>query len=208
MVIQKENSAAYNQYLLLCAMAFNYELEKRTDEEIVGLVSQDKELFAILIFRYKEKLMRYVRRIGGGTTESVEDVVQNIFIKSYVNINSFRQGQRFSSWLYGIAHNECIDYWRRNKKHTNISLDENVELAAVLSSGENIEEDLFKKEEREEICRILDQLPIKFKEVLVLRYLEDKDYQEISDILKKPVSTVGTLIYRAKSHLRKFVKNT
>lgn len=189
-------------------MNSDYELENRTDEEIVELVSQDKEFFAILIYRYKEKLMRYVRRIGGGTTEAVEDVVQNIFIKAYVNINSFRRGQRFSSWLYGIAHNECIDYWRRNKKHTNISLDENVELAAVLSSGENIEEDLFKKEERIEMCQVLDRLPVKFKEVLVLRYLEDRDYQEISDILKKPVSTVGTLIYRAKSHLKKLVKNT
>ena len=189
-------------------MNSDYELENRTDEEIVELVSQDKEFFAILIYRYKEKLMRYVRRIGGGTTEAFEDVVQNIFIKAYVNINSFRRGQRFSSWLYGIAHNECIDYWRRNKKHTNISLDENVELAAVLSSGENIEEDLFKKEERIEMCQVLDRLPVKFKEVLVLRYLEDRDYQEISDILKKPVSTVGTLIYRAKSHLKKLVKNT
>lgn len=189
-------------------MSFDYELENRTDEEIVELVPRDKEFFGVLIHRYKEKMMRYVRRIGGGTTESVEDVVQNIFIKAYVNIESFRTGQRFSSWLYGIAHNECIDYWRRNKKHTNISLDENVELAAVLSSGENIEEDLFKKEEQQEVRKILDQLPVKFKEVLVLRYLEDKDYQEIGDILKKPVSTVGTLIYRAKSHLKKLVKNT
>lgn len=183
-------------------------LDETTDEEIVELVPRHKEYFSVLIHRYEGKLTRYVRRIGGGTKEAVEDVVQNIFIKVYVNINSFRKGQKFSSWLYGIAHNECIDYWRKNKKHANISLDENTELASVLATDENIEEDLFRKEEQEHMRKILDQLPLKFREVLVLRYLEDKDYQEISDILKKPVSTVGTLIHRAKAQLKKLVKNT
>ncbi|MDD5083541.1 MAG: RNA polymerase sigma factor [Candidatus Moranbacteria bacterium] len=185
-----------------------HEFENKTDEEIVELVPQDKEFFGALIRRYEGKLTRYVRRIGGGTKEAVEDVVQNIFIKVYVNLKSFRRGQKFSSWLYGIAHNECIDYWRRNKRHNSISLDENTELASVLATDENIEEDLFKKEERAAVQKILSRLPIKFKEVLVLRYLEDKDYQEISDILKKPVSTVGTLIHRAKAQLKKLVKDT
>jgi RNA polymerase sigma-70 factor (ECF subfamily) len=189
-------------------MGLDFKFENMTDEEIVDLVPHNEECFGVLIHRYEEKMTRYVRRIGGGTKESIEDVVQNIFIKVYVNINSFRKGQRFSSWLYGIAHNESIDYWRKNKKHANISLDENIELASILSSGENIEEDLFRKEEGEHIRMILDQLPVKFKEVLVLRYLEDKDYQEISDILKKPVSTIGTLLHRAKAYLKKILNDT
>lgn len=185
-----------------------HTLENRTDEEIVELVPKNRDFFSVLIRRYEGKLTRYVWRIGGGTKESVEDVVQNIFIKAYVNIKSFRKGQKFSSWLYGIAHNECIDYWRKNKKHANISLDENTELASVLASSEDIAENLFRKEEGKQIRKMLDQLPVKFKEVLVLRYLEDKDYQEISDILKKPVSTVGTLIHRAKAQLKNLVKIT
>ncbi len=189
-------------------MPFDALFESKSDEEIAELVPDNKEYFGVIIRRYEGKLMRYVKRIGGGRQESVEDVVQNIFIKAYVNIESFRKGQKFSSWLYGIAHNECIDYWRRNKKHTNISLDENVELAAVLASSEDIEHDLFVKEEGLLVRKALDQLPVKFKEVLVLRYLEDKDYQEISDILKKPVSTVGTLIHRAKALLKQLIKNT
>lgn len=184
------------------------EIEALSDEDIAELVSADKEYFGILIRRYEGRLSRYVRRIGGGTKESVEDVVQNIFIKAYVNIQSFRRDQKFSSWLYGIAHNECIDYWRRNKKHAGISLDENLELAAVLSSGEDIEKDLFRKEEGERLRKVLELLPLKFREVLVLRYLEDKDYEEIGDILKKPVSTVGTLLHRAKSRLKKLISET
>jgi RNA polymerase sigma-70 factor (ECF subfamily) len=189
-------------------MLLSAALENKTDEEIAELISDNKESFGVLIRRYESKITRYVRRIGGGTQESVEDVVQNIFIKVYVNIESFHKGQKFSSWLYGIAHNECIDYWRKNKKHTNISLDENTELAAVLASSENIEQNLFVKEDALFVRKAIDQLPVKFKEVLVLRYLEDKDYQEISDILKKPVSTVGTLIHRAKEQLKKYIKNT
>lgn len=187
-------------------MPANRKFENRTDEEIARLVPENREVFGVIIRRYQEKISRYVRRIGGGTKESVEDVVQNIFIKAYVNIKSFHEEKKFSSWLYGIAHNECIDYWRRNKKHASgISLDSNTELASVLASPDDVEEQMFHKEEEERVRKILDRLPIKFREVLVLRYLEDKEYQEISDILKKPVPTVGTLLYRAKSKLRKLL---
>lgn len=184
------------------------EIDTTTDDDLVKLVIEDKDCFGILIRRYEGKITTYVRRIGGGSDESVEDVVQNVFIKAYINIQSFHYGQKFSSWLYGIAHNECIDYWRKNKKHTIISLDDNQELASVLASGEDIEVDLFRKEDREQVRALLNQLPLKFKEVLILRYLEDKDYQEISDIVKKPVATVGTLLHRAKSQLRSLIKNT
>lgn len=186
-------------------MSESYNIESKTDEEIVELIPNDRDVFAILIHRYEDRLIRYVFRIGGGDKESVEDVVQNIFIKVYVNVQSFRKGQKFSSWIYGIAHNECIDYWRRNKKHTKISLDENLELAATIASEENIEKDLFLKDDQVRIREVIDQLPIQYKEVLVLRYLEEKEYQEMSDILRKPVATIGTLLHRAKAQLKKLV---
>lgn len=186
-------------------MSQTYSIEHKTDEEIAEIVPQDSDVFGVLIRRYEDRLMRYVFRIGGGSRESVEDVVQNIFIKAYINIQSFRKGQKFSSWLYGIAHNECIDYWRRNKKHTQISIDDDLELAATIASEENIEKDLFLKDDQARIREVLNQLPTQYREVLVLRYLEEKEYQEISDILRKPVSTVGTLLHRAKAQLKKLV---
>ena len=175
------------------------DVEFKSDEEIVSLVESDKEFFGVLIRRYENKITGYIRRINGGTQESVEDIVQNIFIKAYVHINSFKENQKFSSWLYGVAHNECIDYWRRNKKHSaSISLEANEKLFAILASEENLSEDVAQQHSSDVIAKALGELPLKYREILILRFLEDKSYEDIAHILKKPVSTVGTLVRRAK----------
>lgn len=182
------------------------EIEKREDEEIIDLVFQDKEFFGVLIRRYEGRLIKYVGRIAGTNKEMVEDIVQNIFIKAFVNINSFKKNQKFGSWLYGIAHNECIDNWRKYKKHTcNVPLESNKELMAILASDEDMEQMLVNEDRREAIRASLEKLPIKFREVLVLKYLEDKNYEEIGNILKKPTSTVGTLLRRAKKRFEKIL---
>ena len=181
-------------------------VEEMDDEELVNLVFQDKEFFGVLIRRYEGRLIKYVTRIAGGNREAIEDIVQNIFIKAYVNINSFKKTERFGSWLYGIAHNECIDNWRKYKKHAgNVSLESNEELLAILASDEDLEQALVIKDRENGIRNLLDRLPIKFREVLVLRYLEDKDYVEIGSILKKPTSTVGTLLRRAKNKFKQIL---
>ena len=182
------------------------EAEEKNDEEVIALVFQDKEFFGVLIRRYESRLTNYVRRIAGGNKEMVEDMVQNIFIKAFVNINSFQKGKNFGSWLYGIAHNECIDNLRKYKKYTgNVSLDGNEELFAILASEENVEQSLIKKDQKDSINKSLERLPAKFREVLVLKYLEDKSYEEVGYILKKPVSTVGTLLSRAKKRFKKIL---
>ncbi|HEX8974673.1 MAG TPA: RNA polymerase sigma factor [Patescibacteria group bacterium] len=174
-------------------------MQNGSDEEVLALVSENEEFFGLLIRRYENRMLGYVRKITGGSTETAEDIVQNIFIKAYVNIYSFNKEQKFSSWLYGIAHNECIDYWRKNKKHSGvISLDTSEEIMAALKS----EDDLFlgaqQQWDAQIIRRALDGVPNKYKEVLILRFLEDRSYEDIAQILKKPVSTVGTLVRRAK----------
>jgi RNA polymerase sigma-70 factor (ECF subfamily) len=174
--------------------------EQKTDEEIVEIVPKDKEAFAVLIRRYDKRLFAYVRRITGQSQDGLEDIVQNIFIKAYVNIYSCQKGKKFSSWLYGIAHNEAIDYWRKNKKHLDqASLDdEDKNLLETLRSEIDHMEEILTEEKRMEFEKIIGELPAKYKEVLFLKYVEDKSYEEISEILRKPVSSVGTLIRRAK----------
>lgn len=178
-------------------------INQKTDEEIAELVPENKECFVVLVRRYEDKMVRYVRRICWSNQMGVEDVVQNIFIKVYVNINSLKKGQKFSSWIYRIAHNESIDYWRKNKKHSvNISLEENVDFFSYLANDEDIFKNIADQGNAERIQKVLQELPIKYREVLTLRYLEEKNYEEMSDILKKPVATVGTLIRRAKDKLK------
>jgi RNA polymerase sigma-70 factor (ECF subfamily) len=180
-------------------MDFENSVKMKSDEEIADLVETDKEFFGELIRRYEKRISGYARKMNGGTRESVEDIVQNIFIKAYVYINSFEKDQKFSSWLYGIAHNECIDFWRKNKKHSAcISLDANENLSSILASAENLPKQAEQNNDQEILRRALEGLPLKYREVLVLRFLDDKSYEDIAQILKKPVSTVGTLVRRAK----------
>lgn len=178
------------------------DFSHKTDEQLVSLSIDDKEAFWVLVKRYQEKLSRYIRRISLIRGDGLEDLLQDIFIKVYVNLNSFDTGLKFSSWIYRITHNETISYIRKNKKHEDSVLipDEDLELIA---SEISIEEDFSKKDILRNINECIFKLKDKYREVLVLKFIEDKSYEEISDILRVPTSTVGTHINRAKKLLKK-----
>ena len=89
------------------------EYKIKTDTEIVQLSLNNKDFFAILIERYESPLSRYVRRLGVGDNEDVQDLLQNVFIKTYQNLNDFDQDLSFSSWIYRITHNETISFFRK-----------------------------------------------------------------------------------------------
>lgn len=179
------------------------QYQEKTDEELVLLALKDKQLYLHIMRRYEQKLMRYVQRIISFSKEEAEDVVQETFIKTYEHLNEFDASLKFSSWIYRIAHNEAINALRkatrfnplRNAEETDFIFD-------TLADSFNLEEEMHKTMERESIRAALATLEEKYREVLILKFLEEKSYEEISDILKKPVGTVGTLINRAKQKLR------
>lgn len=177
--------------------------EGKTDEEIVEMVKKNKQCYACLIERYEGKMLRYVRRISGVSDETAEDIVQDIFLKVYININAFDPALKFSSWLYRIAHNETINYWRRNKrkKKAHVSWEDNEALQNVIKDEKNIEQDVYQKITNEKLSEAISNLDEKYQDVIMLNYLEGKSYQEIADILNKPIGTIGTLINRAKMKL-------
>ena len=87
-------------------------IDSHPDEEIVAISLQRKEVFGVLVRRYEERLSRYLRRLGVFRKEDVEDVLQNVFLKAYRNLNAFDQRLKFSSWIYRIAHNETVSFFR------------------------------------------------------------------------------------------------
>jgi len=184
---------------------FRDQCDLKTDEELVGFSKKNKDCYVCLMERYEEKMMRYVRRISGVNFETAQDIVQEIFLKVYVNLNSFDQALKFSSWLYRIAHNETINHWRRNKKRSSndVSWDENEALKNIISDDKDVEQDVYQKLTNEQLQLGLKEIDEKYRTVLVLNYLEGKTYQEIADILNKPIGTVGTLLNRAKKVLKK-----
>lgn len=172
-------------------------ISKKTDEEIVELTrKKDKELFAVIINRYQKKLLRYCFNLVADH-DIASDVVQESLIKAYINLNGFNTNKKFSSWIYRIVHNEAISYLRKNRKTINI--DENIDF----DSGVNLEDDLMLKELKSNAKKCIRKMPTIYGEPLILFYLEEKSYEEISDILRIPTSTVGTRINRAKNLMKK-----
>jgi RNA polymerase sigma-70 factor, ECF subfamily len=185
-------------------MVENKDIQNKTDEELAGLARTNPDFYMFLMERYEEKILRYIQRMSSVTTETAQDLGQEIFLKAYQNINDFDLDLKFSSWLYRIAHNHVISFWRRNKKEKNVvSWDENENLKNMLESDDDITKDIDDKIKKERLGEVLGQIKPVYREVLVLKYMEGKDYKEISDIIKKPMGTVGTLISRAKAEIRK-----
>ena len=173
------------------------ELPKLTDEEVVYLVrTKDKNFYSEIIKRYESKLLRYTMYIVGDS-DWAADVIQESFIKAYININSFNIKKKFSSWIYRIVHNEAMNVLKKDRKKINIAED------IDFDSGINLEDDFVKKELRAQTNNCLKNIPTIYCEPLTLYFLEEKSYEEIGDILKIPVGTVGTRINRAKAIMKK-----
>lgn len=181
----------------------NDDCQSKTDEEIARLAAENQDYFLHIVQRYKDKLFRYILRITNISPEEAEDLLQDIFLKAYLNLNDFDSDLKFNSWIYRIAHNHVIDNHRsiKSRAHGNaISLDrdEVVGLASDLDVAKEVDGNLLK----ENINKALEKLDEKYREVLVLKFLEEKSYQEISDILKRPMGTVASLLNKAKREFK------
>ncbi len=170
-----------------------------SDEELVEKSLQDIDYFACIYERYEQKLIRYILRISSFSVEEAEDILQEAFIKAWRNLNEFNKDLKFSSWIYRIVRNTTITEWKKTKsKGRDKKQDIEEELFRNIPSLLNIEKEADQKFNNKNIGKILQLMPEKYREVLILKFLEEKNYQEISDILKKPNGTIATLINRAK----------
>lgn len=173
-----------------------------TDEQLVAAVRENnKELYGEIIRRYQTKLTHYLRKFIRNADE-LEDVLQDVFIKTYRNLHGFNINRRFSPWIYRIAHNEALNHIKKYKKET-ISLDEwEWEIMdEKIDIKDNVDFKLVKAELEQELSTMKD----KYREPLILYFFEQRSYEEISDILRIPRNTVGTLIMRGKNILKQLL---
>jgi len=173
------------------------EKEKLSDEEIVKEVQQgNQDLYVVIMKRYENKLLRYAVNLIKDK-DKVTDIVQESFIKAFVNLNGFDTKKKFSSWMYRIVHNEAMNAVKRYQKEVSLSDDLDFE------SDENIEQDFEKKEISIKVEKCLEAIPLLYSEPLTLYYIDEKSYEEISEILRIPMGTVATRISRAKKLMKK-----
>lgn len=191
----------------------NTQIESYSDQDIVRLVPTNKNAFAVLIKRYEQALARYMRRLGMNNPEDIIDVLQQIFIKAYRNIQSFDVSLSFSTWIYRIAHNETMSFFRSSRIRPEGYMvdDPSSVLELIHDEGTDIAEEVNQSINAEEVHKALQVIDEKYRTILVLRYFEEKEYSEISDILRIPMGSVATLIHRAKKQLSKklmHIRNT
>jgi RNA polymerase sigma-70 factor (ECF subfamily) len=177
------------------------------DEEIVSYIIKGKtELFSAIIDRYQLKVFSTALNYTHDHEEA-RDLTQEIFIKLYNNLQSYKSKASFSTWLYRIAVNRCIDWTRKKKLHTVSTIydngDEDIDIYdTIADSGGSPEEELIKQENAVYIRKVVEDLPEIYKTVIILYYFEDFSPQEISDITDIPKRTIETRLYRGKNLLK------
>jgi RNA polymerase sigma-70 factor (ECF subfamily) len=174
-----------------------------TDEEVAAKVQNgDSKNYGEIIKRYQGKLYGYLKNLTNQRQEEVEDLVEETLIAAYTNLYGFNNSQKFSSWIFRIAHNRAIDYFRKRRlKITNIEDHEEI----LGDKQKLLEEIAIDGEKTKRINEAIDNLELKYREVILLYFFEDKSYEEISDILHIPTNNVGVLLYRGKEKLKKTI---
>jgi RNA polymerase sigma-70 factor, ECF subfamily len=177
-------------------------IKKRIKQVIKG----DQDAFADIVEIYSNSIFQLGYRMLGNRQEA-EDIAQEAFIRAYVNIKSFNQDLKFSTWLFRIATNLCID--RIRKKKPDYFLDAEVPgtdgltMYSQLASNTPLpEKELESLELQESVQQEILKLPEKYRSVIVLKYIEELSLNEISEILDLPLGTVKTRIHRGREALR------
>ncbi|MEI8186144.1 MAG: sigma-70 family RNA polymerase sigma factor [Chlorobiaceae bacterium] len=185
------------------------EQQQFTDQDLVAQTLVNKQAFAAIVRRYEAPLLRYINRLGCRDTAAAQDLLQEIFIKTYVHLNDYDHSLQFSSWIYRIAHNEIISSFRKEKNGPGV-----LEREGDLFLFEKVVDDLDltdqdgQKHSSAEIQAAVDRLDPRSREIIVLKFFEEKRYEEISDILQIPEGTVATMINRAKKKIKNYLEES
>ena len=170
------------------------------------------QIFSRLIDNYKSMVYNLAYRMSNNAHEA-EDISQEAFMRAYQSLAHFNPSYKFSTWLYQITLNIVRDKYKK-KEIDYVSLDTPVETGdsefyhqpADLTN--NPEQIFSQRENLQAIQQAIYSLPLKYREVIVLRHLQDLSYIEISNILKLPQGTVKVHLYRAREQLRKILKTS
>jgi RNA polymerase sigma-70 factor (ECF subfamily) len=182
-------------------------MEAIIKERIQQVLKGDQNAFGEIVELYKDKIFQLCYRMLGNRQEA-EDMAQEAFVRAYVNIHRFRTDLKFSTWLYRIATNLCID--RIRKKKPDYFLDAEVPGTDGLTMYSQVAAEIDLPEKQVETLELQDmiqaeinRLPEKYRSVIVLKYIEELPLKEISDVLDLPIGTVKTRIHRGREALRK-----
>lgn len=176
-------------------------MSKLTDEEIVKLIieTQDSALVEILYKRYSVKIYRKCLTFVKNSLLA-EDLTHDIFIKILLNLSKFKHKSKFSTWIYSITYNYCIDFLRKDKKNkfSTLSEHDSIQLAA-----EDSHDSELKEIESARLLYLLDQVNTDEKMILIMKYQDGLSIKDIQTIFDVSESAIKMRIKRAKDKMRK-----
>lgn len=180
-------------------------------ELIKQALEGDQQAYTEILKKYRAPLYNLLYRMVKNKMET-EDLVQEAFIKAFKSLASFNDDYAFSTWLYKIAINNCIDHFRKKKLKT-FPIDKPIESkdGSIKREFPDVsyqpDKYLLSKEKEKIINEAIQNLPEKYRTAIVLRHNEDKSYEEISETMGIPLGTVKARIFRAREMLKKELKH-
>lgn len=178
------------------------------DIELISRALKNSDDYALIMERFEKPLLRFVKTLSKLSQEDAEDVVQQVFIKAYTHLNDFDPKVKLSSWLFRIARNEVISLWRYRKiRPQEQELDESF-FSEIHHIQNPAADDMDHEWQSEKVQEILSLLKPEYREILHLYYFEEKNYDEIADIICAPPGTVAALLSRAKKAFQDIAKRT
>lgn len=171
------------------------------DKRLVELtLAGDHTAFEYLFNRYRDAIRRlFLQRAT--SPDDTDDLLQETFIKVYANLHRYSTEYTFGQWLYTIARNTHIDFER--KRQEDISIDS--KFSAPASNAPSPEESLINTQQRSQIERYIELLPQSYRQLFILRFIDDLSYEEIAERLDMPMGTVKTRIHRARERMCRFI---
>jgi RNA polymerase sigma-70 factor (ECF subfamily) len=168
-----------------------------------------KAAFEELMRKYNRKIFNFVIRMVRNDEVAVE-LTQDFFIKIYTVIDKYNFEYKFSTWAYRICYNLVIDHIRKNQMQTESLDSDAVSQKEIVSSENYVKDDGFRilsnEEVKNQLWKLVDGIPLKFKEVILLRYIQELKYEEIADMTGLPVGTVKNRIFKAKEILKQEIE--
>lgn len=181
-------------------------MEAVVKKRIKQIIKGDQDAFGEIVELYKNSIYQLCYRMLGNRHEA-EDMAQEAFIRAFINIKSFNQDLKFSTWLFRIATNLCIDRMRKKKPDyyldAEVSGTEGLTMYSQIPSNSPLpENEIQSLELHETVQKEILKLPEKYRTAIVLKYIEELSLNEISEILDLPLGTVKTRIHRGREALR------
>ena len=180
-------------------------VDSLSDAALVELIlGGEQELFSSLVERYKDAVQNLAYRMLGNVTEA-EDITQETFVRAYTQLSTYKAMHKFSTWLLSIASHLSIDQLRR-RRFLALPLEDVPFLEWIVDGGTSPEQSALQGEQQDEIQTYLQQLPGKYRAVIVLRYWYDFSYEEIAGALALTPALVKARLHRARELLARYMQ--